>query len=71
MTKIRELTKEDVGSFRRVRLLGLQESPTAFGASYAQEEKMPVEELAKRLVGTADRWVLGAFNGVGRTGSGR
>lgn len=60
-TEVRLLTKGDVGNFRRVRLLGLEESPTAFGASYAQEEKMPLEELAKRLVGTADRWVLGAF----------
>ncbi len=61
MTELRELTKGDVARFRRVRLLGLQESPTAFGASYAQEERMPIEELAKRLVSTADRWVLGAF----------
>jgi ribosomal protein S18 acetylase RimI-like enzyme len=63
MKTLRQLTKDDVGSFRRVRLLGLQESPTAFGASYAQEEKLPLEELAKRLEGSADRWVIGAFNG--------
>jgi ribosomal protein S18 acetylase RimI-like enzyme len=62
MTSLRLLTKEDIGSFRRVRLLGLHESPTAFGASYAQEEKLPLEELAKRLEGTADRWVIGAFS---------
>ncbi len=61
MITVRQLTKDDIGSFRRVRLLGLQESPTAFGASYAQEEKMPVEEMATRIAGTADRWVLGAF----------
>jgi len=61
MITVRQLTKDDIGNFRRVRLLGLQESPTAFGASYAQEEKMPVEEMATRITGTADRWVLGAF----------
>ncbi|MFH0785562.1 MAG: GNAT family N-acetyltransferase [Pseudomonadota bacterium] len=62
MTTLRQLTKDDVGSFRRIRLFGLQESPAAFGASIAQEEKMPVDELAKRLEGTADRWVIGAFS---------
>ncbi|MEO6876176.1 MAG: N-acetyltransferase [Opitutaceae bacterium] len=61
MIKVRQLTKDDIGSFRRVRLTGLQESPTAFGASYAQEERMPAEEMATRLAGTADRWVLGVF----------
>jgi RimJ/RimL family protein N-acetyltransferase len=58
---LRQLTRDDVADFRRVRLLGLQESPTAFGASHAQEERIPVEELAKRLSGTRDRWVIGAF----------
>jgi RimJ/RimL family protein N-acetyltransferase len=62
MTTLRQLTKDDVASFRRVRLLGLQESPTAFGASHAQEEKIPLEDLAKRLEGTPDRWVIGAFD---------
>lgn len=62
MITLRQLTNDDVADFRRVRLLGLQESPTAFGASYAQEEKMPIEELAKRLSGTPDRWVIGAFD---------
>lgn len=61
ITALRQLTRDDVAEFRRVRLLGLQESPSAFGASYDQEDKMPVEELAKRLDGTADRWVIGAF----------
>lgn len=61
MITLRQLTKDDVADFRRVRLMGLQESPAAFGASHAQEEKIPVEELAKRLDGTADRWIIGAF----------
>lgn len=62
MNTLRELTPNDVVEFRRLRLLGLQESPAAFGASFAQDEKIPLEELAKRLNGTVDRWVLGVFS---------
>lgn len=62
MITLRELTGEDAVTFRQVRLRGLQESPTAFGASYEQEEKLPLEEYARRLEGSADKWVLGAFH---------
>jgi ribosomal protein S18 acetylase RimI-like enzyme len=61
MITLRQLTKSDAVAFRRVRLLGLQESPTAFGASYVQEEKMPIDEWANHLDGSGDRWVIGAF----------
>ncbi len=61
MITLRQLTKADAIAFRRVRLLGLQESPTAFSANYAQEEKMPVEEWKNRLEGSENRWVIGAF----------
>ena len=63
MIRLRLLSKADADSFRRVRLLALQESPTAFGASYAQEEKISPREWAKRLEKAPDRWVIGAFNG--------
>ena len=51
----RALTSEDAEDFRRVRLLGLRESPAAFGASYAQEEKLAQEEFQRRLSGSPDR----------------
>lgn len=62
MAKLRQLAPGDADLFRSVRLLGLQESPTAFGASYAQEVQMPTERFAERLTGTPDRWVIGAFS---------
>jgi ribosomal protein S18 acetylase RimI-like enzyme len=63
MITLRQLAKEDAVSFRRVRLLGLEESPTAFGASYGQEAKMSLADFAGRLDGAPDRWVIGAFEG--------
>jgi len=62
MITLRQLTKADAIAFRRVRILGLQESPTAFSANYVQEEEMPGEEWENRLEGSEDRWVIGAFD---------
>jgi RimJ/RimL family protein N-acetyltransferase len=61
MTTLRQLAKEDVVSYRRVRLLGLMESPAAFSASYAHEEKMSLDDFARRLEPTPVHWVVGAF----------
>ena len=61
MITLRQLAKEDAASYRRVRLLGLQESASAFGASYAQEEKMSLDDFARRLEPTPVHWVVGAF----------
>ena len=62
MITLRELTREDTVQFRQVRLLGLQESPTAFGGSYEQEAKLSLEDYARRVEGSADQWVIGAFH---------
>ena len=61
MITLRQLAKEDAVSYRRVRLLGLQESANAFSASYAQEEKMSLDDFARRLEPTPVHWVVGAF----------
>ena len=61
MIALRQLTKEDAASYRRVRLLGLQESAPAFSASYAHEEKMSLDDFARRLEPTPVHWVVGAF----------
>ncbi|MDO8539561.1 MAG: hypothetical protein Q7S40_03910 [Opitutaceae bacterium] len=36
---IRRLSPSDAAVFRRFRLRGLRESPTAFGSSFAEESK--------------------------------
>src|SRR5690606_27210556 len=61
MISIRKLPETDVSIFRTVRLHALQESPTAFGSSYEEEERMTVAEIRARIGSTPDRWVLGAF----------
>jgi ribosomal protein S18 acetylase RimI-like enzyme len=58
---IRQLGPEDASIFRRLRLEGLRESPAAFAASHEEEEKISVEEIARRLAASPDNWVLGAF----------
>jgi len=63
MITLRQLTKEDAANYRRVRLLGLQESPIAFSSSYAREEKIGLDDFAQRLEPTPVHWVVGAFAG--------
>lgn len=60
---VRELAPDDAATFRRVRLKGLRECPTAFGASYAQDETRPMDDWVQRLTPSQDRWVLGTFQG--------
>uniref|UniRef100_UPI004049576E GNAT family N-acetyltransferase n=1 Tax=Cephaloticoccus sp. TaxID=1985742 RepID=UPI004049576E len=60
---LRKLTIDDASVFRELRLYGLQESPTAFGASFEQESVQPLEFFAGRIASSADRMVMGAFDG--------
>jgi ribosomal protein S18 acetylase RimI-like enzyme len=60
MTSIEVLTSADVAKFRELRLRGLEESPTAFGSSYAQEVSLTTEEFEKRLMSGPEQWLLGA-----------
>ena len=61
--EIRALASPDAAVFQRLRLQGLQESPTAFGSSYAEEIERPLDEVARRLgaEGNDESFVLGAF----------
>lgn len=59
----RRLTPEDAPAYRRLRLYGLREFPTAFGASYKEESVRPLEFFTQRLAPGADVWVQGAFKG--------
>jgi RimJ/RimL family protein N-acetyltransferase len=59
---IRVLDSGDATALQELRLHGLQESPTAFGASYVQEQGMSAAEIAKRLAPDPDwSWILGTF----------
>jgi hypothetical protein len=60
---IRVLEKRDAVAYRRLRIAGLKESPTAFGSSHLQEGKMPLEFFRQRIENSKERWVLGAFEG--------
>lgn len=43
---VRQLTVADAAAFRQLRLLGLEESPEAFGSSFAVENDRTVESFA-------------------------
>jgi len=59
---IRVLDPEDADAFRTLRLEGLKESPTAFGASFDDEARYTRDEFLRRIQPTAESWVLGAFS---------
>ncbi len=72
--EIRTLTEADVEVFWQVRLRGLRENPEAFGSSYEESVKEPMEQVAGRLRPTPDKFTLGAFEGealLGMVGFGR
>ena len=52
MIAIERITPETAMVFKNVRLRALQDSPTAFGSTYAKESQFPDEEWRKRAV----RW---------------
>lgn len=61
MVTLRILTIENISAYRELRLIGLQERPTAFGSSYEQESAQDMSFFEGRIKSTADQWVLGAF----------
>jgi ribosomal protein S18 acetylase RimI-like enzyme len=63
--KIEQLSPEDAADYQELRLFALQESPTAFGSSYAEEVDRPLEVVEKRLA-DARNHVFGAFDENGR-----
>ena len=62
--EIRQLTPNDAGSYQELRLFALQESPTAFGSSYAEEVNRPLAVVKERL-GSPAGDTFGAFNHEG------
>ncbi|MDB5095723.1 MAG: family N-acetyltransferase [Cyanobacteria bacterium RYN_339] len=55
---VRPLTLDDVEAYKALRLRGLQEDPTAFGSSYAEEVDLDFRQRVEPLEG---RVTLGAF----------
>jgi RimJ/RimL family protein N-acetyltransferase len=71
---VRALDTPDAAAYRDLRLLGLRESPSAFGSSYEETKDVPLEEQAKRIKYAPEQGVIiGAFeqNLVGIGGIGR
>jgi RimJ/RimL family protein N-acetyltransferase len=60
---IRRLTSADAVACRALRLRGLQESPTAFGSSYAEECALPLATTEAFLAPDSGRNMFGAFDG--------
>ena len=58
----RRLDPEDVAQYRRLRLFGLRESPSAFGSSYKEESKRAAEAFVARLENSEDKCTIGAFS---------
>jgi ribosomal protein S18 acetylase RimI-like enzyme len=58
--KIRQLERDDAAAYQELRLFGLQESPTAFGSSYAEEVDRSLDVVAARLEDVRNH-VFGAF----------
>ena len=63
---IRELTGDDAGEFRSLRLRALKEHPDAFGSSYEAEVTVPNAATAERLrrnAASQGSLTLGAYRG--------
>lgn len=58
---IRRLGPDDAVAFKALRLRGLQESPSAFASSHAEEVGQPLEQVAAMLGGEGLCGVHGAF----------
>ncbi|APR94821.1 hypothetical protein PATSB16_14790 [Pandoraea thiooxydans] len=62
-TDIRPLFSHDAMTYQALRLRGLQESPTAFSASFAEERDRTLADITPRVTPAADgsKCVFGAF----------
>lgn len=58
---VRLLDEKDVTAFRALRLTGLKTDPEAFGASYEEEEKLPLAVFKKRLEQSQWGFTVGGF----------
>ena len=68
MGLIRIMGADDAAAYQALRLRGLQESPEAFGSTYAGEVNTPLPQIAERLARGAggEDVVFGAWDDEGR-----
>ncbi|MEO7799049.1 MAG: GNAT family N-acetyltransferase [Opitutaceae bacterium] len=60
--EVRSLNGSDALPYQKLRLFGLRESPTAFGASFEEASQLPLEEQARRLsIPAGSGTVVGIF----------
>ena len=62
---IRRLTSADAPAYRDIRLVGLRDSPGAFGSTFARESTQPLAWFCDRLGNSA---VFGAFDRAALSG---
>ncbi len=65
MYQVKILSAKDLVPFRDLRLVGLLESPGAFGQTPEEFEKMSDQELISWLGPSEDKFTLGAFTDTG------
>jgi ribosomal protein S18 acetylase RimI-like enzyme len=71
---LRPLTAADASEFQRLRLQGLQGSPSSFGSSHEEEVHKTLDQVRQHVAGSVERVFLGLFIGtemVGMVGVGR
>lgn len=60
--KVRMLGAEDASVFQALRLRGLRECSSAFGASYEEECETPLDVVGERLTANAHRAMFGGLD---------
>jgi hypothetical protein len=61
-----QLKESDANAFQELRLLGLKESPSAFGSSFEDERERTVDEVQAHLGASGERVFFGAVQGSER-----
>ena len=59
--QIRRLSPLDAEAYLNFRLVGLKNTPEAFGSSYSEEKDDPIEKYRQRFQSN-NSFTLGAFN---------